>query len=245
VLKLSSVTLLRVLERYGSPQALVADPQAAAQLARWGGKFLEVRKIERLLTEAGTSLGVRPGEWQQRQIQDIAQQALQARQQAERGQRRLRMLARGHGVLEAQGQVIGVPTACVLWVSTGDPRQYYAAAAYRKAMGLNLVERSSGEYQGVLRISKRGSARSRQWLYFAVLRLVQKAGVRSWYEAKKARDPEAAKRVLVALMRKLALALYHVGVHQQLFDPQRLFAGILSRGKTSPRSSLEKLGVEA
>jgi hypothetical protein len=35
------------------------------------------------------------------------------------------------------------------------------------------VERSSGEHQGALHISKRGSAVSRQWLYFAVLRLVQ------------------------------------------------------------------------
>jgi transposase len=162
VLKLSSVTLLKVLWRYGSPQALAGDPEAAAQLARWGGKFLDARKIERLLAEARASMGVRAGEWQRRRIQDFAQQALQARQQAERGQRRLRVLARGQRVLEAQGKVVGVPTACVLWVSTGDPRKYYAAAAYRKALGLNLVERSSGEYQGVLRISKRGSARSRQ-----------------------------------------------------------------------------------
>jgi transposase len=133
--------------------------------------------------------------------------------------------------------VIGIPTACVLWVSTGDPRQYHAAAAYRKAMGLNLVERSSGEYQGALRISKRGSARSRQWLYFAVLRLVQKEGVRSWYEAKKARDPHAAKSVLVALMRKLALALYQVAVHNQEFDPRRLFARIPTGVPTTKESS--------
>jgi transposase len=167
----------------------------------------------------------------------LAQQALQARQQGQRGEGRLRVLARGHGVLEAPGQVIGIPTACVLWVSTGDPRQYYAAAAYRKAMGLNLVERSSGEFQGALRISKRGSARSRQWLYFAVLRLVQKAGVRSWYEAKKARDPDAAKSVLVALMRKLVLALYQVAVHNHEFDARRLFARIPTGVQTAKESS--------
>jgi hypothetical protein len=79
-----------------------------------------------------------------------------------------------------------------------------------------------------------------------VLRLVQKAGVRSWYEARKARDPDAAKSVLVALMRKLALALYHVGVHNKEFDPQRLFARIVSRVKPSPPSSSEKeIGVQA
>ena len=115
-------------------------------------------------------------------------------------------------MLQAQGKVVGVPTACVLWVSTGDPRDFDSAGAYRKAMGLNLAERSSGTYQGRLRISKRGSARTRQWLYFAVLRLVQRCGVRPWYEAKKARHEGEARRVLVAVMRKLAVALYHVGV---------------------------------
>ncbi len=241
VLKLSSVTLLRVLWHYGSPQAVAADRAAAAQLARWGGRFLDTEKIKRLLAEARVSRGVRPGEWETRRIQDFAQQALQARAQGQRGQRRLRVLARGHTVLEAQGKVVGVPTACVLWVNTGDPRKFYAAAAYRKAIGLNLVERSSGTYQGQLHISKRGSARSRQWLYFAVLRLVQRAGVRSWYQAKKARDPDAAKSVLVAVMRKLALALYHVAVHDKEFDPRRLFARIMcSHTKTAPAFSPEK-----
>src|SRR5262249_46582024 len=103
---------------------------------------------------------------------------------------------------------------------------YHAAGAYRKAMGLNLVEHSSGTYQGHLRISKRGSARTRQWLYFAVLRLVQRCGVRPWYQAKKAHDPDGAQRALVAVMRKLGVALFYVGVHDQEFQPQRLFGRI-------------------
>ena len=139
-------------------------------------------------------------------------------------------------MLQAQGKVVGVPTACVLWVSTGDPRKYDSAAAYRKAMGLNLVERSSGKYQGRLRISKRGSARTRQWLYFAVLRLIQTAGVRPWYEAKKARDEVDARRVVVAVMRKLAMALYYVGVHNEEFKPRRLFGRIRNRRGTLSRA---------
>ena len=246
VLKLSSVTLLKVLQHYGSPQALGADPEAAQQLVRWSRKWLDARNIARLVSEARRSMGVRAGEWEQRRIQDLAQQALQARGQAECGERRLRALARGHAVLEAQGKVVGVPTACVLWVHTGDPRKYYAAAAYRKGMGLNLTERSSGKYQSRLCISKRGSARSRQWLYFAVLRLIQKVGVRRWYEAKKARDPEGVQKVLVALMRKLAPALYHVGVDGQPFDPRRLFARIVPRRNQSARPSVEpSISVES
>jgi len=226
VLKLSSVTLLRVLKHYGNPKTLAADPEAGKRLARWGGAFLAPEKIEQLLAAAGASVGVRLGHWQQRQIQDYAEQALAARHEANRAQRRLRSLAEGHKVLQAQGKVVGVPTACVLWVSTGDPRKYHAAGAYRKAMGLNLVEHSSGTYQGRLRISKRGSARTRQWLYFAVLRLVQKCGVRPWYEAKKVHDEDDARRAVVAVMRKLAVALYYVGVHNEEFQPRRLFGRI-------------------
>src|ERR1700682_2140847 len=229
VLKLSRVTLLRVLERYGSAQALAADPEASSHIARWGGCFLEPRKVEELLAGARSTVGVRPGDWESRQIRDYAGQALEVRRQGQRGDRRLRQLAQGHPVLGAQGKVVGVATACVLWVSTGDPRNYHSAAAYRKAMGLNLAERSSGIYKGHLRISKRGHPRSRQWLYFAMLRLVQKCGVRRWYEAKKARNANDAKRVLVALMRKVVLALYHVGVHGQEFEPRRLFHRIACR----------------
>jgi transposase len=197
---------------------------------------LSPKKIDELLAGARSSVGVRVGPWQQRQIQEYAETALAARRQSNRAQRRLRQLAVGHPVLQAQGRVVGLPTACVFWVCTGDPRKFDSAAAYRKAMGLNLVERSSGTYKGQLRISKRGSARTRQWLYLAVLRLVQKCGVRAWYEAKKTRDTGDARRVLVAVMRKLALALYHVGVRNEEFRPRRLFSRIRSRrGRPAPR----------
>lgn len=180
VLKLSSGTLLRVLAHYGSGQALAGDAQAAQQLERWGGRWLAAAKREALLASAARTVGVRPGEWEQRQVRDYAAQALAARRQGQQAERRLRGLAAGPEVLQAQGKVIGVPTACVLWGSTGDPRDYHAAAAYRKAMGLNLVESSSGTQRGELHLSKRGSARARPWLYFAVLRLVQRCGVRGW-----------------------------------------------------------------
>src|SRR5262249_44645838 len=271
VLKLSSGTLLRVLKQYGDPKALAADSEAAQRLARWGRAFLSPEKIEHLLAGARSSVGVRVGEWERRQLGDYAEQALASRREVARagrrvgplagghgglpdpgeggggpaggvlwgeaGARQLRHLAVGHAVLQAQGKVVGVPTACVLWTSTGDPRKYHAAAAYRKAMGLNLVERSSGTSQGRLRISKRGSARARHWLYFAALRLVQRCGVRPWYEAKKARDADDARRVLVAVMRKLALALYQVAVHDEEFQPRRLFCRIgrgCSRSKPPP-----------
>jgi transposase len=238
-LKLTSATLLHVLQHYGSAQALASDPGAAARLAGWGGHFLRARKIEEFLAGARASVGVRAGAWEMQQIRDYAALALEARRHDQYSRRRVRELAHGHAVLQAQGKVVGVPTACVLWVSTGDPRNFAAAAAYRKAMGLNLAERSSGCYQGQLRISKRGNPRSRQWLYFAALRWVQQCGVRAWYQAKKAADGDDAKRILVALMRKLALALYQVGARGEEFNPRRLFCRLQ---RQRPRSCSDLRG---
>lgn len=230
VLKLSSVTLLRALGEYGDPRKLAEDPDAASRLAAWGGPLLAADKVAQLVAEAGSSVGVRVGDRQRQQIREYAAQALAARREGERARRHLCELAKGNPVLRAQSQAVGVATACVLWTSVGDPRQYPAAAAYRKAMGLNLVERSSGAYKGQLRISKRGDARARQWMYFAALRLVQRSGVREWFEAKKAGEKNDARRVVVAVMRKLAPALHQVGVHGERFDPQRLFGGLGRRG---------------
>jgi transposase len=92
-------------------------------------------------------------------------------------------------------------------------------------MGLNWVEHSSGTYQGQLRISQRGSPRVRQWLYLAVLRLLRREGLADWYQARKRQGPVAARKALVGVMRKLALALYRVGVDGVAFEARRLFAG--------------------
>jgi transposase len=224
-LKLTSGTLLRVVAHYGSPAALVADAQAEARLSGWGGRWLSAAKVQRLLAEARCSVGVRAGEVEVQRLQEYARQGLAARQQMQQGRRHLRALARGHEVLQAQGRVVGVSTACVLWAAVGDPRGYTCGPAYRKAMGLNLTERSSGTQQGRLHISKRGDPQARRWLYLAALRLAKRAGVREWYQAKKVRDGNQSKRALVGVMRKLALALYQVGAKGEAFALERLFPG--------------------
>jgi transposase len=225
VLRVTKATLLHALIHYGGPAALAADGQAQARLARWGGHWLDADKVQRLLQGARSSVGIRQGEVEKRRLQDYAAQALAARQQMRRSQRELAKLVRGQPVLQAQAQVVGSATAGVLWASVGDPRAYGCGEAYRKAMGLNLAEYSSGTKQGELHISKRGNPQTRRWLYLAALRLVKQAGVRQWYQAKKERDGQEAKGAVVAVMRKLVLALYQVGVKGATFEVSRLFAG--------------------
>jgi transposase len=225
LLKVTRATLLHALAHYGGPAALAADPQAEARLAGWGNRLVSADKLARLLAGARGSVGIRQGDVERRRLQEYASQALAAVRQMRRARRELSKLVGGQEVLQAQAKVVGGATACVLWASVGDPRDYPCGQAYRKAMGLNLTERSSGTSQGQLHISKRGKPQARRWLYLAALRLAKAAGVRQWYQAKKGRDGKGCKRALVGLMRKLALALYQVGAKGARFEAGRLFPG--------------------
>ena len=113
-------------------------------------------------------------------------------------------------MIQRQAKVGGHATACVLWVALGDPQDYPCGEAYRKAMGLNLKERSSGKYKA-MKITKRGRRIVRRWMYFAAMRMAQSVFVRRWFEAKKAKDKDRGNGALIAVARKLALALHAVG----------------------------------
>jgi transposase len=232
VLRLRSGTLLRVLAEYGGPETLLADPDALPRLLAWGRRFLSTARAEDLLASAADTVGVLQGPWDRQKMQRYAAQVLECRQQQRRAVARLQLLAREKAVIAAQAEVVGTATACVLWVHLGNPANYHCGAAYRKAMGLNLAERSSGAYQGKLKISKRGPGTVRRWLYLAALRQVQHEPARSWYarqkqtrkQGRRQQDQEGnAKPALVGIMRKLALALFQVGARGRKFVRDELF----------------------
>lgn len=224
-LKVRSATLQHLLEHYGGPAALVADPRAAARLAKWGGYYLRLEKIQQLLSDARYSQGVRQTAHDVERIRKYAAKALAARREMQQARRQLRQLARKNPVIGAIASVVGLLTACVLYVYLGDPHDYHCGAAYRKAMGLNLKERSSGRWQGKLKITKRGWSQVRRWMFMSALRSIRQASLWTWYQAKKERDQGKARGALVGIMRRLALAIYHVRVTGEPFDIQRLFPG--------------------
>jgi transposase len=122
------------------------------------------------------------------------------------------------------GSVVGQVSAAVLVAALGDPSEYPDAASYTKAIGLNLKERSSGKHKGQLKITKRGPAVARFYLYFAALRLIARdPEVHHWYARKVARPGALKGKTVVELMRKLARALWHVA-RGATFEAKRLFA---------------------
>jgi len=225
LLKLNSVTLLEMLAHYGGPVKVRADQQASWRLARWGGRMLKKQKIDAVVDSAATTVGVRQNSQDIQRIRRYADMALVAYREMQQAKRRLRVLAQDNPVIQRQAKMVGLATACVLWATMGAPKNYHCGEAYRKAMGLNLKERSSGKHKGKLKISKRGPAIARRWLYFAAMRWCQQPEVRRWYEAKKAKDQDRGTGALIGIMRKLVLALYRVGVYDEPFEAWRLFPG--------------------
>ncbi len=220
-LPVGSATLAKALVHYGGPLPLAKDAQAAARLRAWGGSFLRQETITAVIHSAKVTLGVRQTDQDLFRLARYASQIRAADHELRAARLRLQPLGRKNPVIVAQQPIVGLITACVLQVHLGDPREYSCGAAYRKAMGLNLKERSSGRWQGAVKISKRGPAQVRRWLYFSALRWTRRSEARPWYEARK-KDGEA-RLALTAMMRKLALALYQVGSQRADFDPARLF----------------------
>lgn len=242
-LELTSGTLRRILEEYGSPAVLAGDPQAAERIAGWGRGFLKPQKIEQLLASARTTVGVRMSEDEVKLMRRVAGEACEAQKKVDRSKRLLEQATTENETLQRMARAVGRVTACVLFVLLGDPREYSSGPAYRKALGLNLRERSSGKHTGHLKITKRGPSLARRWLYFSALRAVQTGPVRAWYERKKLRDQNRGGKGMVAVMRKLALAVHAVAVRNEDYDPGRLFPGRSRSPHENGRPVLKELEI--
>ena len=237
LLKLNSATLLRLLAHYGGPQGVAQCSEAESRIRGWGKAGLRRSKVQAILSAAQSSVGVRMTQETRHMMRDYAREALRARQEIQRTKQAVKRLGMPHEQMVAMAEVVGPVTACVLWATLGDPRKFHCGEAYRKAMGLNLKERSSGQHQGKLKISKRGSSLARRWLYFSALRRIQQAPVKAWYLRKKHKDQGRGSGAVVAVMRKLALALYAVTTERTPFDLRRLLPGRPHRASAAPQRS--------
>lgn len=224
IMGLAAVSGLRLLSHTGSPRAVAADAEAArAQLRRVGGAGLAADKIDRLVASAATTVGMPLIQAEAEHVQTLAAEVLEMRAQRRRLERLIKAQADTDEGLEQQAAAVGALTAMVLYAALGNARSYPNAGSYAKAVGLHLKERSSGQYQGQLRLTKRGPGAARFYLYFAALRLIRNPGpARCWYDAKVARDGGQRRKAIAAVMRKLAKALWHVG-QGAVFDQRLLF----------------------
>ena len=225
LLSLGDATLIRLLGELASPQAMAADPKRlVAACQRFSRGLLSDDKVAALLHAARTTIGLPMIDEEVRALKALAADAYRLYGEQRVAKRRVEALSADHTACSAMRPVVGAVTAAVLVNDVGDPARFHCARAYVKACGLNLRERSSGRKKGKLCITKRGPGRARRLLWLAALRLLQRDPVVAAYYAKKVeRDGGSRKLIAItAVMRKLALALWHVG-QGAVFEPERLF----------------------
>ncbi len=225
IVDLDNASTLAMLEQFGSPARIGREKAAVEKLLREvGGTFLDAEKPERVVDAARNTLGMRMTAGECQTLAQLAREAIRQRQLKAAAKKELEGYAAKDAAMSRAAAVIGVATAAIITAHAGSAQNFASSAAYVKALGLNLKEKSSGEHKGQLKITKRGPALARRYLYLAVLRLLQREPhFKAWYLRKV--DREGGKRkqkAVVALMRKLASALWHVARGQE-FDPTKLF----------------------
>jgi transposase len=220
---LTAASLMALLARIGGP-ADVAAKRGEAEKLLYGMShgLMDKEKIVAILDSAGPSVGVPLVGMERSALMDIAAEA----------HRSLRAFKAAKTELEKQSAptpaavlapMIGRTTAAIVYTDVGDAKSFSSAGAFVKAMGMNLKEKSSGTVKGQIKLTKRGSSRVRHYLWLAVFRWIQKDPIaNAWYERKVKRDGGKSSRAAVALMRKLAKALYYVG-RGATFDSSKLF----------------------
>ena len=223
LLALTSASLMALLARIGGPADVAAAPDEARRLLNGiSHRLLEDDTVEAVVASATTSLGVRPLPLEREALMAIAAEAHRSLRAFKEAKLTVERLS-ADTPASALAPVVGSTTAAVIFTEVGDPKGFRSVAGFVKAMGLNLREKSSGKTKGQLKLTKRGPARVRHYLWLAVHRWVQRDPIaQAWYQRKKARDGGRASRAVVAMMRKLAKALFHVGRGAE-FDSTKLF----------------------
>lgn len=225
LLELGSPTMLSLLERFGSAGEIARhDGEARALMSKVGGHLLTHDKIEMVLEAARHSSGLEPLGGEREMVQRLCAELRHQRSEAQRAERWVLSLCREDESLSAMSTVVGKSSAVAIQAAVGAPKQYAKAGQLEKAMGLNLKENSSGKRQGKKHITKRGNSMTRRLMFLAALRKVKDDPiVRAWYELRVHQEGGNKLKGLVAVMRKLVRALWHLGVHGGVFDAQRLF----------------------
>jgi transposase len=223
IFDLGSVTLENLLLNYGAPDVIAAHSEdAAQQMKNWGRHFLSGDKITLAIDSAKTTMGIPCIAAERQYLQALAQEMRHSRCEGLRAKRQLEAKISALTDLHEMALTVGKVTTAALISLHLDPRQFPNAHSYVKALGLNLKEKSSGQIQGRLKLSKRGPSTGRKYLFLAALRLIQRDAVMSkWYRAKA--DPKAKMKTVAACMRKLAKALWHVARGAR-FDAAKLVA---------------------
>lgn len=219
-----------VLEAFGSPTLLAkSNVQTLQNLLKAKTRRTPSEQVlTALLAAAKSTSGTSMVHEEVELVRRMSTEVLRLMQRRKEIDARIEALAEEDPMMQALRPRLGPVTAAVIYAFLGDPRTYASAAALEKAAGLNLVESSSGTdpnaHDKVPRhLSKRGAGIVRKYLYLAAMRLVQSDPVaKAWYQARRSYKAEEKNKALVAVMRKLCRAIFHIA-KGETFDAKKLF----------------------
>ncbi|NOU27606.1 MAG: IS110 family transposase [Polyangiaceae bacterium] len=214
------------LLKYPGPCAVAANREAAAEILHNASRArLAPQRITKIVDSARTTVGVPMTEGEQARLRFSVVHIASETAELDAVDKKIAALVSKDEVMSRLAAVVGPVCAASIMGQIGSPRDFETPRALEKAMGLNLKERSSGKKKGQLSITKRGAPEVRQMLYLAALRLLQTNEIVEWWYLRRSshsgRQPVKLKAV-VAVMRKLARALWHVARGED-FDITKLF----------------------
>ena len=152
----------------------------------------------------------------------MARELLRIRAEIQRVETQLEELPRSDREISDLRQVVGAKTAAVLLALIGRPSRYRNAHAFRKALGLNLKEKSSGKHQGQLRITKRGPRLLRTLLVeCAWCSLQYNPWSRETYDRIHGGKQARKKKAAVAVARKILILAWALIRDDEDYDPKR------------------------
>jgi len=216
---------MTLLLQYPGPRAVAAASEEAAKTLHKASRGrLGSERVAAIVEAARTSLGMPMTKGEEAKLRFLVAQIEQHTKDIDAVDQELAESVAKDEVMSRLAVVAGPACAASMVSHVGSPLSFDKPRALEKATGLNMKETSSGETKGRVHITKRGSAQVRQLLYLAALRLVQSNPiVGAWYRARKSYGGDSGKRkAIVAVMRKLVRALWHVA-RGSAFDASKLF----------------------
>lgn len=236
----SSKAFLRLLAEYGGPEAIAKDAERAKKsFVEWCHHAVAPAKVDGLIASTKGSVGVAMLSAERSGVQVLCEDLLTLRGRAKRLEDELGRELSKDAAASRMGDLVGVYTAAVVAVYLR-PLSMESPRAMEKAAGLNLRVESSGNKTGRPSITKRGPSEVRRVLYMLALRFVWSDDLTyAWYVSRQAHKGGRKTGALVAVMRKLLRALWHVARGEtfeatKLFDAARLHA-LLERRRTDVR----------
>jgi transposase len=205
-------TPLELLVAHPCPADVIAHRSEAREVMRRASRnTIKEEEVQRVLDSASRSVGTAASEEECEVIRAVAYEALHVRASIASIDKVIEKTAEEDEATRGIAEVVGRVTAVVLVAYLGPLSEYASPATLEKACGLNLKIKSSGNLIGRPSITKRGSSEARTWLYLAAVRLVKNEPlIAAWYRARSGYGGGRKLTALVAVMRKLARALWHV-----------------------------------